>query len=117
MNDVVAVAGFAKDGDFHIFEQADVLAFEVRGFGSFDHEDGAIGFDFFEAERGETLFFALRERGGSVFRFATSDPEAMHIDGAGEAGKGEGQDGGPAGVSSRIASIHEFSKSKIAGSV
>ena len=42
VNHVVTVACFPEHGNLHVFQQADVLAFEVRRLGGLQRKNGAI---------------------------------------------------------------------------
>ena len=63
---VVAVAGFAEDGDDYFFEEAGVLAIEFGGFGGFHLENRVVLFDFFEIDAGGLARDIVGAAGGAV---------------------------------------------------
>jgi len=70
-DNVVAIGGFAENGDDDFFEQAGVLAFEFGGFGGLDLEDGAVLLDLFEIDAVGLAGDIFGGRGGRLFALWT----------------------------------------------
>ena len=109
VDDVVTLAGGAKNGDDHGFEFREVAIFKVRRPRSIDGEDLAIPFYFGKGQAiglpGDVL------RGGSrrILSFDARLDATLHVDAGSDHRQEDGGADGPARVTRSLAAFHDFS--------
>jgi len=109
VNHVVAVSGFAVNGDAHVLEQAGVLSLKFCGFRSGNFENRLLQFDFLEIEsRGlpGDVDGSGRRR---ILLFNVARPVAAHKRQDGHRRKHYCDNRRPARVLRRFTSQHTFS--------
>ncbi len=109
LNGVVALAGFSKNRDFHVFEQTGFPVFEIGGFRGFDGENLARPVHFGERQSAGLLFHVDSCRRWRLFPVGDALPSALQIRSRRQEGQQQRYRCGPTGIPRCFASSHGFS--------